>query len=368
MLRILLCGYYGQMNSGDDALAYVCLDQIYKYWNDNVIVEIMSDTPIAHPCQIKVVYPNLTRKFSRISALLRADALVYGGGGVFQDHRGLGDLYEKLKFAIIAKLKKIPIVYLSVSIGPLTTRRGKVLTKMILNLADFVSVRDEKSYNILKEELKICTELDLTYDLALLMRESVTVVSREEKTVGVSLLPLVDSFYLKHDKHLYENICRSLNWVALQGYKIKFIAFNKTSGDDSISKKISEQIAPPVEIEFVDYNKNPYSVLEEVGRCTVFVGMRLHAIIFSYVMNVPCLMINYHPKCEEFVKHMRINSETIIDNSFELTDKLKAIISMKPCPEGNSVDGYLQNINASINKAFGILDSKMGNNLKVHDE
>ena len=79
---MLLCGYYGEHNLGDDALLQVLASQIPSHW----ALVVTARDPEAVLSLVSGVTTVSRRSLSEtIQALDRVDALVLGGGRLLQD-------------------------------------------------------------------------------------------------------------------------------------------------------------------------------------------------------------------------------------------------------------------------------------------
>jgi polysaccharide pyruvyl transferase WcaK-like protein len=59
-------------------------------------------------------------------------------------------------------------------------------------------------------------------------------------------------------------------------------------------------------------------------RCDVFVGIKLHSVILSYCANTPAIMVEYQPKCRDFMASIDMEQYNVRVDEFksEITKKL----------------------------------------------
>ena len=144
--RVLLCGYYGEHNLGDDALLQVLLGQLPPGWiawvtaGDQAQVQgrFASDCP---------GLATVDRRSLRavLAALARCDALVLGGGSLLQDATSLRSLLYYGALILAARARGLPVLLWGQGLGPLRRRRSRLLARLLLRLATAISWRDVDS-------------------------------------------------------------------------------------------------------------------------------------------------------------------------------------------------------------------------------
>ena len=91
----------------------------------------------------------------KVKALRKADLLISGGGGLLQDTYPTRFLFGPLPYYLLivflAKLCGTKVMFFSQGIGPVNSTWGKILMKVFANMADFVTVRDQYSKDLLEQ-------------------------------------------------------------------------------------------------------------------------------------------------------------------------------------------------------------------------
>lgn len=139
--RVLLCGYYGEHNLGDDALLQVLLAQLPEQ---------------VEPLVTAADGPAVTRLFAvatvdrrRLGLVLRAlqdcRALVLGGGSLLQDSTSFRSLLYYGALIVTARLRGLPVLLWGQGLGPLRRRRSQLLARSLLAMASAISWRDPAS-------------------------------------------------------------------------------------------------------------------------------------------------------------------------------------------------------------------------------
>jgi len=96
---------------------------------------------------------------------------------------------------------------------------------------------------------------------------------------------------------LSDEMGRLAVYAADAGWAIKwFVVF---PGDLAITEQIALASSEISEIQCI--YEDPQAFIDEVSRVSVFIGMKLHATMLAACAGVPCLMLEYDPKCLDFM-------------------------------------------------------------------
>jgi polysaccharide pyruvyl transferase WcaK-like protein len=66
----------------------------------------------------------------------------------------------------------------------------------------------------------------------------------------------------------------------------------------------------------VEVYDDPFGCLRELGQLSVFVGMKLHAIVLSTCAYVPSISLQYQPKCLDYMRSIGQEAGTIRSDRF----------------------------------------------------
>ena len=159
--NMFVVGYFGCGNAGDNATLEGTVRLFSdKQWrlstvgsNTEYIQNFFGIDCVRHSLNKKFTLQNLLTGFdifNTIKALKMAHVLVISGGILLRDVR-FYNLPYCYCFQLLAKLLGKKVVYYSVGVGPITTKFGQFLSKTFLKSADYISVRDKGSYELLKK-------------------------------------------------------------------------------------------------------------------------------------------------------------------------------------------------------------------------
>ena len=163
--RIVLCGYYGSGNLGDDALLECAIEQVKKE-EAGCELCVISHAPkrIAKKHAVRAV-----DKLSPIALrreLSKADRVIFGGGSILQNATSMRSLRYYTSVITYASRCGASVELLSNGLGPLSTPSAERLAAKALARCSRLSFRDPASASLARrlvgKEKKIYTEDDLS--------------------------------------------------------------------------------------------------------------------------------------------------------------------------------------------------------------
>jgi polysaccharide pyruvyl transferase CsaB len=303
--KLLLAGYIGCGNLGDDAIA---LGFVQGLGNSGYDITVMS----GRPEETNRLYGFSVvdrRDFKQIEvAINQCDALIFPGGSIFQDSTSVKSVAYYSKLVTMAKKAKKKILLLGQGVGPLDNFLSKRMAASAFNDADVISVRDPESMQTLKS-IGVRAAARMTADLAFLLP---TVEAREDvqgftvgnmKTVGISARPMDR----KTDViGIFGDFCRLL----YQNGSMPVLIEMDRDEDGPLIAEIAKRQGGKIP----DLRKmtTPMQLQQRFLRMDSIVAMRLHAGILAATCGIPPLMVSYDPKVAAFSKMMDLGSPLTI--------------------------------------------------------
>jgi polysaccharide pyruvyl transferase CsaB len=295
MKKIVLSGYYGFNNLGDEAVL-AGITSLLKNKNKELKITVLSASPqkTAELYQVNAV--SRSSIIQILAVLAEADLFISGGGSLLQDVTGSFSVPYYLGLAWLAKMQGTKTVYYAQGAGPLNKSWSRKLTALSLNRFELLGVRDQGSKELL-ENTGVKKEIELTVDPVFALYDPLANQRQQIKgklEVGISVRPWsVD--YL-------EELAAGLNQFA-HGKNIKFILFPMHQGsDDQISLALKEKLE--AESEIFELPEQPQKALKSFSQLDLFVGVRLHSLIFALLNQVPLLALSYDPKIEGLLSEL----------------------------------------------------------------
>jgi len=298
-LQILIIGYYGWKNTGDDAMLYALLEHLNNQFRGvtfNVTVD--SEPHVPNDVDVNLVSPGLSMDF--IMAFLMSHALILGGGTHFFDYgRKLPRILRLTQLFLLTfagRLTGKRVYFLGVGVERPKYWWSRFLISSTCRLASRIFVRDSSSLEVLKE---MGADGILTADLSFYLKYRKR--KCERGLLGISAMPYFKIYADdgSRDEVLVEEFISAISrWLELSPEnRVRLFVFNGRPPHDD--REISMRIAEMVNDERVtlhDYRKDPAETLANVGSCGAFIAMKFHAAIFAYLNDLPTIIIEYADK------------------------------------------------------------------------
>lgn len=312
MKNILVSGYYGFDNFGDEAILAVLLEHL-KGQKVTVLSADPEKTGMTHNVNsINSFNPELILK-----RLNQFDVLISGGGSLLQNVTSMKSLiYYCGLIYLFAALGKDVVIFAQ-GIGPIKGLWATLITKIALKRCKYISVRDERSLNLLKS-----WGIDANLVCDPIFQMNIPNPNRTRK-VGIQLR----KFDTLTDK-LFDEIVKQVA-LRFSDREIELIAF-QDSEDIGISQVFLNKLRkkhPTINAKIVSNLTIP-QLIERVGEYDYLIAMRFHACLLGLKYGIKTLAISYDPKVKILAENASIpylvmdSSENNYVNAFDEMEKL----------------------------------------------
>ncbi|MCK8828119.1 polysaccharide pyruvyl transferase CsaB [Natroniella acetigena] len=313
MKRIILSGYYGFNNAGDEAILAALIVGLQEVFGQVEIIVLSANPSWTRKVHgVKAI--SRTNLVEVVAQLKKTDLLISGGGSLLQDVTGRKTIPYYLSIIILAKALKVPVFFCAQGVGPINAVINQKLVKSVLNRVDLITVRDQKSKELLRQigvEGLIYVTADPVFMLQPTKEKRIKAILAEEgidlaqQTVGISIRPWGDNSYLKRLAVVLEQF-REEFAIQLLLIPLHYPA------DLEVSHKLRSLMEG--EVAIVTGNYSPQEVLGLVGQVDLLLGVRLHSLIFAALNQMPLLGISYDPKIDSFLASLDLSPIGWIDN------------------------------------------------------
>ena len=151
--KIILSGYYGFDNAGDEAvLAALC--QILRARLPEAQLVVLSAKPEQTAAALDVRAVNRWDKAALRAELQDAALFCSGGGSLLQDVTSVRSVWYYTSLLRLAQKQGVPTIVLAQGLGPLRTGLGRWLTRQALSRCHLLSWRDAASLRLAAEIMK----------------------------------------------------------------------------------------------------------------------------------------------------------------------------------------------------------------------
>ncbi len=334
MIKILIKGFYGFGNFGDDILMITTYNIVRQIFPD---AEIYVDSQNKNPSYIHKLLSHV--KIINSTKHLEVDWTIHGGGGVFFDFTNDSMKYyainQVIKFVGYKSYRHIYKLFqsakgresvrqharagLGIGIGTYTQSSKRFFSDILaLSNFDILFVRDDASLLNARRYIR-SNNIHKSSDLAFLaqhwMPEDLK-VARKKNSIAVILRDWAFdshvSAFLDASTALLEN-----------GHDVKFFAFDENADKEFINaaSAIGEvTVWKPAEMTITHY-------LSKLAECKLTISSRAHGAIVSACLAIPVCCISIEPKLEQ-VALMLNNGSRIIRQPFTKKEILNTIENM----------------------------------------
>ena len=300
--KIVMSGYYGFQNAGDDAVCYAIIEALHDEI-PSCEITLLSNNPQLTTDLYGVESKNRWKLREIWSALRHSDMLVSGGGSLLQDVTSKKNCIYYLGVIFMALLLRKPVVIYGQGVGPLQEKRNQRLVKWFFNRVNAIHVRDEESYELLRR-IGVKQPIQVAPDPVLGIDRDVVDVAKgeailrqfgytgERPLVIMALRNWADKDYIHEFAEMGDALCA-------QGYTVGLLAMHYDQ-DEGISRAVCDAMQGNAFVIAEHYDTPTlFSIFENAE---IVVGMRLHAMIIGAALDKRIMAISYDPKVTSFMK------------------------------------------------------------------
>jgi polysaccharide pyruvyl transferase CsaB len=310
MKRILISGYFGFNNLGDEAILNSMIQMIKELVPDAKII-VLSNSP--ESTKVKYDTESIYRYdiFKIMSEMKKSDIFISGGGSLLQDVTSLRSVPYYLGLIFLALIFQMKTIFFAQGVGPVKNKVFRFLIEKVLNRVDYISVRDDKSKTFLeklgikKNKINSIDDPVFALNISNLELDQKEKKDDEIKNIGISVRNWHQNSYL-------DSLADFLNTLGEKNnISITIIPFHQGK-DVEISKKLQGMLE--VDSRLRSYTDNLDEVNEFYKKLDLFIGVRLHSLIFSVVNGIPFIGISYDPKTDSLIEEMGYQDKITTEN------------------------------------------------------
>lgn len=304
MHKIVISGYYGFNNIGDESILKAVVDNLKDKLSD-LEITVLSQNP-ENTSQKYGVKSIPRMDFIKIfKAVKSSDLLISGGGSLLQDVTSKRSISYYLMIIWIALLTGKKVFIYSQGIGPIISKFNRYLVRQTLKRADYIVVRDEASKELL-------TEIGIDASKIFVTADPVVRIKKAELQMGIKILEkegfikeqgkISVGFAIRGRKagaDFIDQICSAIKRLIDQyDAQILLIPFH-FSEDMAVIDEIKSRLGDSV--RYIEHKYLTEEMLSIIGNMDYLVGVRLHSLIHAAIMDVPMIAISYDPKINSFM-------------------------------------------------------------------
>lgn len=329
--KVLLSGYYGFDNFGDESILELLVQNLASIGCDiNILSKNPKKTFLLHAVNSSQSFSF----FNLIKQLQWCDVLLSGGGSLLQDSTSVKSLVYYLFVIFLAKLFGKKVIIFAQGIGPIHNKLAFFLASLILKKCDYVSVRDEKSLFLLRG---VGMMPDLVNDPVWSLKIESQV---HENIVGIQL---------RGWKYLTESYIAELARIVAINFSDKNIKI--FSLQDSIDLEVCRKFenylklrSPKIQSEIISNQTHDY-LIKSFSKLEYLIAMRYHACLVGLKCGVKTLALNYDEKVEKLSRMAQIPCAPLDD-----PQKLQYYVDMMKELERKDIVAWANGVTYSFEK------------------
>lgn len=304
---IVISGYYGHNNSGDDALLSAIINDV-KALDNTIRITVLSK----NPKETKEVYGvDAVNRFNvcKIAkAIKNSRLLISGGGSLIQDSTSSRSLHYYLniiKFALKSGVKTY--VYAN-GVGPINKKSNQALTAEVLNKVALITLREQDSQDVLNKIGINKPPMYVTCDPAISIapgnkKELSEILKNENIPADDYAVISVRNWKSNHYKESIIELSKYLK----EKYSLNCIFVPMQFKKDY---KICSECAKHGYV--LNNPHNFYDIMTIAAHSRIVIGMRLHMLMYGANAGIPVIGLSYDPKISAYLSYL--NQSNIVDS------------------------------------------------------
>ncbi len=290
---MVLAGYYGFGNAGDELLLRSLINQIRKE-DPQCHLTVLSKNPRQTRQHFGVQAVNRWNPLTWIAPLFYARRFILGGGGLLQETTGPWNHSYYLMLILLARFFSCETELRATGVDPIETPLNRWWTRGVLNhLVDFLSVRDADSQRSLEMAgvyRNILRAPDLVFQL-----DAVEAFGEPSGRIAFALSPWSQRVGWDQDlAYLLDRISEHLK------VSIDLLLFYPEE-DGDLANSIVRRVNFPIRVRRW---KEPEDLLGWVATYELVVGMRYHALVLAALAQRPFIGWGFQRKVRSLCREL----------------------------------------------------------------
>lgn len=300
---VMLCGYFGAGNTGDDATLSAVLSSLPEL-PKGITPTVPTSNPEALPEGVRAIGRYNLPKIKK--ELKNSRLFVLCGGTLLQNSTSNRSLAYYYYLSRLASKQGARVMLWAGGVGPIIGDEAAYEAVAAVENCDAVTLRDPDSLALLNELECETDGIAVTADPALLtvpeeLPERLSALLSEEgkRYFAVSLRPLAGlkrGAGARNPDEIYHAITAAIRVVA-DRLKATPLYIPFSDEDHKLCRKLM------VDDGILLGRLRPGQIVSVLSKCEFTLGMRLHSAVFSSVAGTPAIMIAYDPKVAAFSRH-----------------------------------------------------------------
>ncbi|MBQ4517179.1 MAG: polysaccharide pyruvyl transferase CsaB [Clostridia bacterium] len=326
---VVISGYYGYGNSGDEALLSAMLCHLREEMPEANIC-VLSKNPKETAAVYGVESVNRYRYFKIKKMFKKTKLFISGGGSLLQDVTSSRSIKYYLSLIKLAKSAGAAVMLYANGIGPVNKEANRLAVQKALNAVDVITLREETSKEELKQLGIPAEKVTVTADPALsiqpaskeridevLLEEG---ISPEEKLLGISVRQWKES-----DKDFIAKLAEVIDTVCKERQLVPVFVPMQYPLDFDFSQSIANLLSDKCYI--IGRSRPAEELIGLVSRMDAMLAERLHSLIYAVNAFVPTVGLSYDTKVDAFMEYIGIGTGISVEE-FSVDKAINAVYAV----------------------------------------
>jgi hypothetical protein len=128
------------------------------------------------------------------------------------------------------------------------------------------------------------------------------------KIIGLNIGSCKNILWGNSEEKVFQVIEKSVMKLVNYGWKIQLFCVHKE--DLGITIDFRDRLGDAVTGVVCEY-QDPKKYIDSVESCAVFLGLKLHSVVIPFCRGVPSIMMEYRPKCRDFMKTVKAEEQCL---------------------------------------------------------
>lgn len=299
--HVLLSGYYGFGNAGDEAVCAAVLQTLRSHGGDPRVTVLSGDPDATQ----RVHGAHAVHRRKLLDILPATDALIQGGGSLLQDATSARSVFYYLWVLMAARIIRRPVFLYAQGIGPLRRKPARAAVRAVLNRVQGISVRDRDSKQTLADLGVNVPPIYQTADpvwalepaddarAALIWDRQGLPAPGRAVTLALRAWPA--------QPRMADIAAGAAHLLQERGFEVALLPMQRPD-DETLAQAVRDRMARPA--PWLQGHYAPGDLMALAGRTDFLIGMRLHALIFAAARGVPVLALSYDPKVAALAREL----------------------------------------------------------------
>jgi polysaccharide pyruvyl transferase CsaB len=317
--HVVLSGYYGFDNCGDEAVLLAIIKSLRKLRPD-ISITVFSGNPAKTTADYEVAAVSRNKLLPVMRSLLGADLMISGGGSLLQDETSArSPLYYLGVLKLAQWLAKKTMVYAQ-GIGPLRIEKNRKRVVQVFNKCQAITVRDQDSAEDLaamglKKPVTVVADPVLTLQPKDIISEPGCRILQElglADQQGKKVKPLlVVALRNWKEQNYFTKVAAALDEVVAAGWNVLMVPLHFPQDVKAI-----QGVAREMGQRCYCFGEKigPQELLSVIKQADLVLAMRLHGLIMAMAAEVPMAALSYDPKVDRFMKQTGLDTCLPLDS------------------------------------------------------